>query len=365
MASVSKRVRNGKTTWRVRWRDDAGDQKNRSFAKKYDADRFKTDVENSLNVGSYIDPKTRKITFREFAEQWRAAQPHRANTATRVEYQLRLHAYPAFGNRPIGAIRPSEIQAWVTGLPMAPGSVKVVYSTVRAVFRAAQHDRIITHLPTDKIKLPTIPREQVDPLTVAQVEALVGALPERYQALGIVAAGSGLRLGELTGLRVGDIDFFRKTIKVERQLHARGEIGPPKNEASRRTVPIGNVVVAALAEHLRRWPVDRDGFVFQGPSGGALLRSNLMASVWRPAVRRAGLSGVGMHALRHFYASALIFSGLSVTAVAARLGHSSPTETLDTYGHLWPSDEDRTRQAVDSLFQRQDQEVPARPTGVR
>ncbi len=72
--------------------------------------------------------------------------------------------------------------------------------------------------------------------------------------------------------------------------------------------------------------------------------------MWRPAVRRAGLSGVTFHSLRHFYASLLIRHGESIKTVQARLGHASAAETLDTYSHLWPDSDDRTRAAVDSVM---------------
>lgn len=114
MASVKKRTdRDGKTTYLVRWRDEAGRQCKKSFDKKLGpdgADAFKANLEHNLRAGTYVDQReAHRVTVRNYGEQWRAAQPHRPNTATRVEVELRCHIYPALGERPIGAVRPSEV----------------------------------------------------------------------------------------------------------------------------------------------------------------------------------------------------------------------------------------------------------------
>ena len=124
---------------------------------------------------------------------------------------------------------------------------------------------------------------------------------------------------------------------------------PPKTQASVRTVPLPQVVVDALGAHLATWPAD--GFVFTTELGAPIRRTAFSARVWRPAVQAAGLpAAVTFHALRHFYASLLIRHGESVKTVQARLGHASAAETLDTYSHLWPDSDDRTRAAVDSVL---------------
>lgn len=357
MASVEKRDDGRPRPWLVRWRDEAGKQRKKSFGRKVDADRFRAEVEHSLNIGGYVDPKAGRQTFRAYAEAWRLAQPHRPNTAARTLSQLGKHVYPVLGSRPMSAIRPSELQAFVTGLSadLAPGSVRTVYATVRAIFGAAVHDRVIGRDPAAGVKMPERPREQVVPLTVDQVDRLAAAMPDRYRPLVVVAAATGLRQGELFGLQVADVDFLRKLVTVERQVQpAAGGgvlVGPLKNRASYRTIPIGKVVTDALAAHLTACPApERTSYVFTTPSGVALSRNGFNASVWRKAAEAAGLPGVGMHDLRHFYASALIRAGLNAKVVATRLGHANAAMTLNTYSHLWPDDEDRTRQAIDDLL---------------
>jgi len=356
MASVEKRVRDGSTTWLARWRDPDGKQRKRTFPRKVDADRFLTTVEHGMLTGSYVDPAAGKVTFREYAELWRAGQPHRPNTAKAVEQHLRCYAYPVLGGRPLAAVRPSEVQAWTTGLgaTIAASTTRTVFNTFKAVFKAAVRDRLISHNPCDDVVLPKVPARKVEPLTVEQVEALVAGTPARYRALVLLGAGTGLRSGELFGLQVRHVDFLRRTVTVEQQVQQLAghevHVCPPKTQSSYRTVPLPQVVVESLAEHLRLYPAGPGAWLFSSTTGGPVVRTSFQHAAWQPALRAAGLTGVGMHALRHFYASALIRGGLSVKVVSDRLGHSNAAMTLNTYAHLWPDDEDRTRQAVDGLL---------------
>ncbi len=192
------------------------------------------------------------------------------------------------------------------------------------------------------------------PLETEQVHALVDALPERYRALVITAAGTGLRQGELFGLTLEHVDFLARRLDVVQQLvmltGAQLTFGPPKTDASRRNVPLPVVVLDAMAAHLAAWPVGELGLVFTNDAGEPIRRTRF-SDVWRPAVKAAGIpKGTGFHALRHYYASLLIRHGESVKVVQARLGHASAAETLDTYSHLWPDSDDNTRAAVDAVL---------------
>lgn len=373
MASVEKDPSRRRTPWVVRWRDEAGKQRKRGFARKVDADKFRSEVEHQLNTGAYVDPAAGKVAFQPYAEQWRLAQPHRPNTASRTESGLRKHAYPVFGGRPITSIRESQLQAWVTGLDLAASSVRTQWSTVRAVFAAAKRDRIITIDPTEGVKLPELDIVEIVPLLVEQVDALADGVPGRYRALVEADAGSGLRQGEMFGLEVPHVDFMRGAIKVQQQIQPatghRVEICKLKNRHSYRTVPVGRVVTESLAQHLAAYParavevVDTTGrkpvtrtarLIFTTERGLPLHRGEFNERIWGPAREAAGVPETGMHDLRHFFASLLIRGGLSVKAVAKLLGHANAAMTLNVYSHLWPDDEDRSREAVDAVLRRSD-----------
>jgi integrase len=327
------------------------------FERKADAERFLTRVQSQVLDGSYIDPRQGHVLLRDYAAAWQAAQLHRPTTVLQVDAQLRNHVLPAFGDRPLASLRPTEIQAWVRNLSetLAPATVEVVYRLLSAILKDAVADHLIVRNPAQGVRLPRRPKAPIVPPTVDQVEAVTAALPDRYQGVVVLAAGTGMRQGECFGLTADRVDFLRRTITIDRQLLLlRGgppQFGPPKTQASVRSVPLPDVVGSALASHLERWPEGEHGLIFTNTTDRAI-RRNHFGEVWRSATARAGVKGLRFHDLRHFYASLLINHGESVKVVQARLGHASASETLDTYAHLWPDNEERTRAAVDDVLGR-------------
>jgi integrase len=189
--------------WQVRYRDANRKQCKENFDRKPDAERKAAEVAVDLANGRYADPSDQRISFRDYAERWRKAQPHRPSTARDVENCLRLYAYPAFGDRRLVTIRSSEVQAWVTGLVrirgLAPSTARKVAQKVTAVFNAAVRDQIIPASPCVGLRAVEVPHDEVTPLTAGQVHRLTQAVPDRYRALITLAAGSGLRKGRAAG----------------------------------------------------------------------------------------------------------------------------------------------------------------------
>ena len=169
----------------------------------------------------------------------------------------------------------------------------------------------------------------------------------------IVAAGTGMRQGELFGLTTDRVNFLERRIVVDRQLvsvnNERPTFGPPKTDASNRRIPLPVVVGDALIEHLARFAPGEGGLIFTNEYGAPLRRSGFN-TMWRRAQESTGLDRTVFHSLRHYYASLLIRHGESVKVVQERLGHASASETLDTYSHLWPDSDDCTREAIDGVL---------------
>jgi integrase len=220
------------------------------------------------------------------------------------------------------------------------------------------------------VRTPKREPSHVIPWEQERVRAVSDALPERYVVAATLAAGLGLRQGEVFGLSPGDVDFLRGVVKVRRQvrLFADGSkaFRLPKGKRE-RTIPLPESVRDGLAAHLTEFPAcavtlpwqmpDGDPvtveLVLTSPQGSALDRNAFNDRVWARALRTAGVDlrrDNGMHALRHFYASVLLDAGESVKAVSEYLGHTDPGFTLRTYTHLLPTSHERTRRAVDAVL---------------
>jgi integrase len=268
--------------------------------------------------GAYVND-TNPVTVGEYARKWAATRPHRQTTATRVESLISKHIEgTTIGDKRLSAVRASEIQAWVTDRAkvLSPTTVRLLVQTLRSVFNAAVQDRLIASSPVARLSLPRSENARIVPLTVAQVQALADAMPDRCRAMIIIQAGLGLRIAELLALRLEDVDFLRRTVRVEWQLtqDAKHRVSP-KTPRSRRTVPLPTVVAETLAAHISEFSPAEDGSLFTTTSGNLYRQEHFGARVFKPAAKSAGLpAGVTSHDLRHHYASVLLAAGESVVA---------------------------------------------------
>jgi len=214
----------------------------------------------------------------------------------------------------------------------------------------AADDRRIPTNPARGVKPPAVPRDEMRFLTAGEVARLADAIDPRYRALVLLGAYSGLRCGELCGLRVGRIDTAAGTVTVAEQLVEVGgqlHFGEPKTRAGHRTVAIPGYVAEALGPHLDgRAP---DELVFTAPKGGPLRRTLFASRFFRPAARSAGLDGLRIHDLRHTAVSLWIAAGASPIECAQRAGHTSVNVVLDRYGHLYPDAYRTTMDRLDAL----------------
>ena len=337
---------------RARRRTPDGASRSKRFERKTDAEDYLDTVGHAQQTGTYIDSVARRVTFGEYATAWISAQPHRATTTASVEVIFRKHITPTFGSRRLSSIRTSEVQAWVSGLVLAPSTVSVVYGKLSAVFRAAVEDRLLPHSPcTRSIRLPRAEGHRVVPMEPGQVAAMVDAVGDRYRALLVLLEGTGLRAGEALGLTEDRVNFLRRQIVVDRQLvtsvGALPTFGPCKTASSVRTIPAPDLVLVELGQHFEKFGTGVDGLLFTD-SKGYPIRRNALGHLWRRAAEKAGVVGFTPHDLRHYAASVMIEAGSSVKVVQHHLGHAKASTTLDTYAHLWPDSEDTTRKVLDA-----------------
>lgn len=304
----------------------------------------------------YADPRRGAITVREYGETcYLPALLHlRPNSAATYASHLRNHVYPAFGDRRIGTITRTDVQSFVSAISagLAPSTTETVYAVLRAMMQAAVTDdpQVITASPCVRIRLPKAEKRVVEPRPAAAIAALHEAITPRYRIMVVLGAGLGLREGEAFGLTVPRVDFLRRRVHVQEQAQA-GALAPLKTEASRRLIPADDWVLTTITSHMQQYGPGPDGVIVTN-AAGRIAQRNAFGWCWREAVAAAGLpEGTRYHDLRHFYASCLIAANLNPKVIQARLGHASITETMDTYGHLFPDSEDLGRGAVEAALQ--------------
>lgn len=373
--------------YRARYIGPDGTEKSKSFPdrQKRLAEQWLTHIEADMSRGQYIDPSAGRTTFRQYGEKWLAAQTTDVTTRTSVEVQLRRHAFPYLGTRPLDSFKPEHIREWLseleTRLP-ASSYRRVIYASVSSVLAAAVDDELLAKNPCKarSVRAPAATAPRVQPWSATRVFAMRAALPERYRAMVDLGGGCGLRQGEIFGLPEDLVNFGSGWLHVAIQVKvANGHLvfAPPKR-GKERDVPLPPRVAGVLKLHQKQFPpvnvtlpwLRPDGppvtkrLLFSLPRGGAVRRTDFNTRVWKPALVTAGVIPVpekgerhdaarehGMHALRHFYASVLLDDGENIKALSTYLGHTDPGFTLRIYTHLMPTSEGRTRKAVDRLYE--------------
>jgi integrase len=352
MASITKRP-DGR--WRARYRDAAGKEHAKHFTRKVDGQRWLDEVTAAVMTGQYVDPKAGRVTFAAYFSEWSARQVWAPNTVKAM--QLAAES-TTFADVPLARLRRSHRESWVKSMDsrgLAPGTIRTRVNNVRAVLRAAVRDRVIANDPSERLTLPRDRRREVAMTlpTTEEVASILGACAKSYRALVALAGFAGLRLGEAAGLQVGDVDFLRRSLTVRRQIQRLNggdiDVRPPKY-GSERTVFLADGLLAMLSAHIadHRPGEDPQRWLFATHTGQPP-HQNTVGHFWRSACRDAGVEGLTLHDLRHFYASGLIAAGCDVVTVQRALGHAKATTTPNTYAYLWPTAEDRTRQAAEGL----------------
>jgi len=348
LAIVEKRVRNGKTTYRVRYRDPAGRQRSKVFDRSVDAKRWLHENETAKDNNAWVDPAAGKVRLGEWAERWYATTAALRPT-TRRDYRklLDLEILPTFAAAPIASIDALAVREWLAALAaggLGPKRVGKARAVLSQLLDAAVEGGKLSRNVAAGVKPPKVQRAEMCFLDAGQVEALADAIDPRYATLIRFGAYSGLRPSELTALKVGRLDMLRGTVRVVEaatEVDGRLHWGGVKNHEA-RTVRLPRSITDELAAHLASQSHSPDDLAFPAPLGGPMRWSKWTRRYFKPAALAAGLpERLRLYDLRHTCASLLIREGATVKAVQAQLGHATASITLDTYGHLFPDELDQ------------------------
>jgi integrase len=305
----------------------------------------------------------------EYLEQWlenSVRDTVRHTTFERYEQIVRTHIRPALGSVKLKNVTPAHVRGLYRNKlesRLSPRTVQYVHVTLHKSLKQAVSDGLIPRNATEAVKPPQVRREEIRPLTPEQVKMLLDAASgDRLEALYVLAVHTGLRQGELLGLKWDDIDLEAGTLQVRRALiTARGgpRLAAPKTKGSRRRVSLTGAAAEALKGHLERQleEIDRagslwqeNGLVFASETGAPLDRRAVTSRRFKPLLKRAGLPHFRFHDLRHTCATLLLTKNVNPKVVSEMLGHSSIAITLDTYSHVLPNMQDSAARALEDAL---------------
>jgi integrase len=323
-----------------------------------DAERGLVFDADNLKVGEYLD-RWLPDSVRDMVK---------ATTFERYEQIARLHLKPALGRVKLKALTPAHVRGLYREkleAGLSARTVRYVHTTLHKALKQAVMDGLIPRNVTGSVKPPQPSREEMCPLTPEQAKLLLQLAHEsgdRLEALYVLAIHTGLRQGELLGLKWDDVDLEDGSLQVRRTLTITKD-GPvftsPKTTGSRRSVKLTSNAIEVLKHHLERQLAETDrvgslwrenGLIFASESGEPLNRHNLTRRSFKPLLKRAGLPQIRFHDLRHTCATLLLIRNVNPKIVSEMLGHSTIAITLDTYSHVLPNMRNQAAAAMEEAL---------------
>jgi integrase len=322
---------------------------------------------SELQHGGAIEPS--RITVGQFLDRferdWLATHVT-ARSAERYAYALK-HVRRHLGDRSLQKLQPADLAALYAELfrgGLAAPTIKLIHRVLHRALGQAKVWGVIRDNPAELAKPPREPDRETEMLQPDRAAELLERLRGRpFYMLASLALATGMRRNEMLALRWQDIDLDAGRLTVEQALEQTAAHGirvkAPKTRHGRRTISLPVHIVTELRQHWREQQELRlamglgkapdDTPVFATPDGG-YMNQGTVTRQWTEQVAAIGMPGVKLHSLRHTHASMLIAGGVDVLTVSRRLGHASPTITLNVYGHLIHGGDDRAAQIVAAAF---------------
>jgi len=345
-------------------KDPATGRRRRNYvtvSSKREAEAEEAKLRHEAAMGLDLEPT--RLTLAEYLVQWLDAVRGNVAPSTYVRYEgmMRRQVIPYIGGIALSKLRPLHIQQLYArlrkggradGEPLSPRSLLHVHRVLSEALKQATLWQLAPRNVCDAVEAPKARRTDIKTIGPGEVRELIeAALAEDspYGDCAVLALHTGLRLGELLGLRWEDVDLERGHVRVRRSLqHLPGqerEFREPKTARGRRTIPLGATAISVL-ERLRRRQIEErlasgpgyknEALVLATSVGTPLNGGNVRRAFYR-ITSRLGLAPLRFHDLRHTHATLLLARGVHPKVVSERLGHASIGLTLDTYSHVLPN----------------------------
>jgi integrase len=344
----------------------------RAGTTKAEAEKELRRIVTTLDNGTYVAPKSASVA--DFLQnEWLPSLASRLRPSTIALHTINAETYliPSVGYLKLQALSPAHLNKLYgalgetgrkDGSGLGPAAVKNVHKTIRRALADALKWGLVARNVADLAEPPRQIAPQIETWTSDDLRTfLEGASEDRHYAAWLLAASTGMRRGEILGLKWSDVDLTRGRLTIRRALVLAKNIptwSEPKTPRSRRSVPLTQDVTAALKTHKAAQAQERlkagaayddQGLVFCNEDG-TLLRPDTFRKRFRKLVVDAGVPPLKLHGLRHTWATIALQVGIHPKVVSEILGHSSISITLDTYSHVIPALEEDAAERVSALF---------------
>lgn len=307
--------------------------------------------------------RTNNETVQSYFEQWldKTAKPTlRPSTYSRYGALLRTHLYPHLGSLRLKKLAPYHMQALYTKMGeegLSGRTQQFLHAVVRRGLRQAVLWDLLPRNICDAVTRPKAERKQMQVWDEQEVEQfLKTAETDKHYGLYVLALTTGMRQGELLGLKWQDVDLKAGFLSIQRtlqEIEGKLVVGPPKSKAARRKIVLPDVAVETLKAHRKRQLTRKlaaSKWVFPNKFGEPLKPREISLRSFPKLTQQAGLNRIRFHDLRHTAATLLLLAGENPKVVQERLGHSSISLTIDTYSHVLPSMQKDAARKIDVLF---------------
>ncbi len=301
-------------------------------------------IEQMVERGTFLS-NIKMPTLSEVGAKWlEYKKPNvRASTFEQYEGHVSNHLKPYFGMTQINKVNFDAIEryiAYANQNGIRKPTLRKILITLGAILSYAVKKRYIDFNPMRDVEKPkgiTRAGKEMEFLKPEEIRAFLKNIgDQKYKTLFTLAVMSGMRQGEILGLKWADIDWFNNQVLVNRTFN-HGKFYEPKSNTSRRSIDIGSTVMAEIRKWRLACPPNELGLVFPNENGKPIDCNNMIKYQFQPALRRAGLRKIRFHDLRHTYATLFINQGEHPKYIQTQMGHSSIKVTMDTYGHLMES----------------------------
>lgn len=312
-----------------------------SGTSKKAADEALRDIQDRLSTGTYM-PEAKVPKFEQVADDWLAYKKPNIRQSTWSMYDriIKLHLQDLMDLK-INQITIATVEKWITGKQEQNAnlaSLRKWIVTFNQIMAYAVRHRYIAFNPVRDAERPKDQGQAeakiIRILKPHEIRAfLENVTGRKYQVFFKLAIMSGVRQGELIGLKWTDIDWINSQVHIQRTFNC-GRWYRPKSKASNRRIDIGPDMLSDLRVWHKECPESELNLVFPNLRGNPIDATSMLRLDFHPAMKKAKIGRVRFHDLRHTYASLLIDQGENVKYIQRQLGHTNPTVTLNVYAHL-------------------------------